>query len=126
MMETADTLYIILELYHSEQKIILLCCVQLYHLFYKVVSAYNLLPFGQVFSLLHLYVWLCCKEDRGKWLFVLWLLFIVYLLNTNSVEGGELFDRVVNVGRFEEKTAKLLFYQMLVAVKVSWNDRLLT
>ena len=52
-------------------------------------------------------------------MFVLWLLFIVYLLNTNSVEGGELFDRVVNVGQFEEKTAKLLFYQMLVAVKVS-------
>lgn len=35
-----------------------------------------------------------------------------------SVEGGELFDRIVSVGRFEEPTAKLLFYQMLVAVKV--------
>ena len=34
------------------------------------------------------------------------------------VEGGELFDRVVSVGRFEEQTAKLLFYQMLDAVKV--------
>lgn len=33
------------------------------------------------------------------------------------VEGGELFDRVVSVTRFEEPTAKLLFYQMLVAVK---------
>ena len=35
------------------------------------------------------------------------------------MEGGELFDRVVSVTRFEEPTAKLLFYQMLVAVKVS-------
>ncbi|XP_027059568.1 serine/threonine-protein kinase Chk2-like [Pocillopora damicornis] len=33
------------------------------------------------------------------------------------VEGGELFDRVVSVTRFEEPVAKLLFYQMLVAVK---------
>jgi len=33
------------------------------------------------------------------------------------VEGGELFDRVVSVVRFEEPIAKLLFYQMLVAVK---------
>ena len=38
-----------------------------------------------------------------------------------SVEGGELFDRIVNVGRFEEPTAKLLFYQMLVAVKVRYS-----
>lgn len=37
-----------------------------------------------------------------------------------SVEGGELFDRIVSVTRFEEPTAKLLFYQMLVAVKVCW------
>ena len=34
------------------------------------------------------------------------------------MEGGELFDRVVSVGKFSEKIAKLLFYQMLVAVKV--------
>ena len=34
------------------------------------------------------------------------------------VEGGELFDRVVSVGKFSERIAKLLFYQMLVAVKV--------
>ncbi|KAI8505272.1 Checkpoint kinase 2 [Branchiostoma belcheri] len=33
------------------------------------------------------------------------------------VEGGELFDRVVSLGRFTEPVAKLLFYQMLVAVK---------
>ena len=35
-----------------------------------------------------------------------------------SVEGGELFDRVVSVGKFSEDIAKVLFYQMLVAVKV--------
>ncbi|XP_068749664.1 serine/threonine-protein kinase Chk2-like [Montipora capricornis] len=33
------------------------------------------------------------------------------------VVGGELFDRIVSVTRFEEPIAKLLFYQMLVAVK---------
>ncbi|XP_048583173.1 serine/threonine-protein kinase Chk2 isoform X3 [Nematostella vectensis] len=33
------------------------------------------------------------------------------------VEGGELFDRVVSVKRFEESVAKLLFYQMVVAVE---------
>lgn len=33
------------------------------------------------------------------------------------VEGGELFDRVVGVGKFSERIGKLLFYQMLVAVK---------
>eukprot|EP00731_Ephydatia_muelleri_P027438 Em0019g311a len=33
------------------------------------------------------------------------------------VEGGELFDRVITLGRFPEPTAKLLFYEMLVAVK---------
>ena len=38
-----------------------------------------------------------------------------------SVEGGELFDRIVSVSRFEEPTAKLLFYQMLVAVKVRYS-----
>ena len=34
------------------------------------------------------------------------------------MEGGELFDRVVSVGRFSEATAKHLFYQLLAAVKV--------
>ncbi len=34
------------------------------------------------------------------------------------MEGGELFDRVVSVGKFSEPIAKLLFYQMLEAVKV--------
>ena len=37
---------------------------------------------------------------------------------TCSVEGGELFDKIVDVGKFSEETAKLLFYQMLLAVKV--------
>jgi len=45
--------------------------------------------------------------------------FVIVLIYNYSVEGGELFDRVVSVTRFEEPTAKLLFYQMLVAVKVS-------
>ena len=36
-----------------------------------------------------------------------------------SVEGGELFDRVVSLGQFEEPTAKVLFYQMVVAIQVS-------
>lgn len=40
-------------------------------------------------------------------------LFIVLEL----VEGGELFERVISLGRFPEATAKLLFYEMLVAVK---------
>ena len=39
-------------------------------------------------------------------------------LSPTRVEGGELFDRVVDVGKFTEPIAKLLFYQMLVAVKV--------
>ncbi|XP_071481598.1 serine/threonine-protein kinase Chk2-like [Diadema antillarum] len=33
------------------------------------------------------------------------------------VEGGELFDRVVSVGKFEEPLAKLYFYQMVTACK---------
>ncbi len=36
-----------------------------------------------------------------------------------SVEGGELFDRVISVGRFEEPVAKFLFLQMVYGVKVS-------
>ena len=35
------------------------------------------------------------------------------------MEGGELFDRVVKVGKFDESTARVYFYQMLTAVKVS-------
>lgn len=33
------------------------------------------------------------------------------------VEGGELFDKVASAGQYEEKTAKLLFYQMVLAIK---------
>jgi hypothetical protein len=32
-------------------------------------------------------------------------------------EGGELFERVVN-GSFPEQTAKLFFYQLLMAIQV--------
>ena len=46
--------------------------------------------------------------------------FVPLFFHYASVEGGELFDRIVSVTRFEEPTAKLLFYQMLVAVKVCW------
>ena len=35
-----------------------------------------------------------------------------------SVEGGELFDRVVTSGRLSEATAKLMFYQIVLGVKV--------
>ena len=40
-------------------------------------------------------------------------------MRTCRVEGGELFDRVVSIGKFSEAQAKLLFYQMLQAVNVS-------
>ena len=40
-------------------------------------------------------------------------------MHPNSVEGGELFDRVVDVGKFSEPVGKFLFYQMLGAVKVN-------
>ncbi|XP_059173468.1 serine/threonine-protein kinase Chk2-like [Physella acuta] len=33
------------------------------------------------------------------------------------VEGGELFDKVVSIDKYDEQTAKLLFYQMATAVK---------
>lgn len=33
------------------------------------------------------------------------------------VEGGELFDRVVQLGKLDESTAKLFFYQMALAIK---------
>lgn len=33
------------------------------------------------------------------------------------VEGGELFDKVVSIGRYDESTAKLLFFQMVLAIK---------
>lgn len=49
------------------------------------------------------------------------LCFVLFSSVLCSVEGGELFDRIVSVGRFEEPTAKLLFYQMLVAVKVRYS-----
>jgi hypothetical protein len=37
---------------------------------------------------------------------------------TFSVEGGELFDRVIAAGRLSEPVSKLLFYQMVLGVKV--------
>ena len=40
-------------------------------------------------------------------------------VHSTRVEGGELFDRVVDMGKFSEPVAKLLFYQLLVAVKVT-------
>ena len=40
------------------------------------------------------------------------------VVDVRSVEGGELFDRVIDVNQFEESVAKLLFYQMAMAVKV--------
>ena len=37
------------------------------------------------------------------------------------MRGGELFDKVIEIGKYDEKTSKILFYQMLLAVSVS-ND----
>jgi hypothetical protein len=37
------------------------------------------------------------------------------------VEGGELFDKVVELGQYDEKTAKLLFFQMVRAIKVGFT-----
>lgn len=34
------------------------------------------------------------------------------------VDGGELFDKVVSIGQYDEPTAKLMSYQMVCAVKV--------
>ncbi|XP_064620238.1 serine/threonine-protein kinase Chk2-like [Lineus longissimus] len=33
------------------------------------------------------------------------------------VQGGELFDKVISIGQYSEATAKLLFYQMVTAIK---------
>jgi serine/threonine-protein kinase Chk2 len=33
------------------------------------------------------------------------------------VEGGELFDKVISLGQYSECTAKLIFYQMVLAIK---------
>ena len=38
------------------------------------------------------------------------------------VEGGELFDKLVKVGQYDEFTAKLLFYQMVLAIKVIFDQ----
>jgi hypothetical protein len=34
------------------------------------------------------------------------------------VEGGELFDKISEIGKYTEQEAKLLFYQMVLAIKV--------
>lgn len=47
-------------------------------------------------------------------------LFIVLEL----VEGGELFDRVVSRGRFQETTAKVIFYQILLACKYLHDNKI--
>jgi hypothetical protein len=39
-----------------------------------------------------------------------------------SVEGGELFDRVIASGHLSEQVSKLLFYQMVLGVKVSYQN----
>lgn len=33
------------------------------------------------------------------------------------VEGGELFDKIISIDKYTEETAKILFYQMAVAIK---------
>lgn len=43
----------------------------------------------------------------------------VLVLCDFRVEGGELFDKVVSLSQYDEPTAKLLFYQMVQACKVS-------
>ena len=43
----------------------------------------------------------------------------LFLPNKNRVEGGELFDKLIKLGSgYDEFTAKLLFYQMVLAIKV--------
>ncbi|XP_052242302.1 serine/threonine-protein kinase Chk2-like isoform X2 [Dreissena polymorpha] len=41
---------------------------------------------------------------------------VLYII-LELVEGGELFDKVVSLSQYDEPTAKLLFYQMVVACK---------
>ena len=43
----------------------------------------------------------------------------MYTVLCHRIEGGELFDRIVSTGRLSESTAKLFFYQMVLAVNVS-------
>lgn len=38
------------------------------------------------------------------------------------MEGGELFDRVVNEGQLREDVAKIYFYQIVEAIKVSFRE----
>ena len=40
----------------------------------------------------------------------------------SRVDGGELFDKVVSIGQYDEPTAKLISYQMVCAVKVRRAD----
>ena len=48
-----------------------------------------------------------------------------YYIKQNSVEGGELFDKVISIDHYDEKTAKLIFYQMVLAIKVRINFQFL-
>ncbi|XP_002739437.1 serine/threonine-protein kinase Chk2-like [Saccoglossus kowalevskii] len=48
---------------------------------------------------------------------------VLYII-LELVEGGELFDRVVNSGKIDESTAKLMFYQMLVSTKYLHDRRI--
>ncbi|XP_048742373.1 serine/threonine-protein kinase Chk2-like [Ostrea edulis] len=41
---------------------------------------------------------------------------VLYII-LELVDGGELFDKVVSIGQYDEPTAKLIFYQMVCAVK---------
>ncbi|XP_007900011.1 serine/threonine-protein kinase Chk2 isoform X2 [Callorhinchus milii] len=47
-----------------------------------------------------------------------------FYLILELMEGGELFDRVVSCAKLKEQTAKLFFYQMLLAVQYLHNNNI--